>query len=231
MPSRDARARQSGIASRWKRAACLVAWAALIAAPVTADSQVFYKWTDKDGKVQYGDQPPKNFSGEVIRIEVDPTAHVTALPPPPRAAPDAAKSAAPPPPDVATKRRELRNKLEGDLARAREKLELAKAALADVSMPHDDERQVIQQRVDKGRPSGPGSASTGGMLGLGAMLGAAPRSNCQTVSGADGRQVVICPTMVPNEAYHERRKKLEEAVQRAEEEVAAAETAYRRGVD
>ena len=39
------------------------------------------------------------------------------------------------------------------------------------------------------------------------------------------------PTVVPSEAYYERVQKLEDDVRRAEEEVAAAEQAYRRGVD
>lgn len=201
-------------------AAGAFALVALIAAAGAAAQQYIYKWTDTDGKVQYSGQPPKNFSGEVIRIDVDPSSAATA--PDPRSTSDAGrKSAPPPPPDVATKRRELRNKLEADLARAREKLELAKAALADGGVPQDDERQVIQQRMEKG---GPPPAS-------GAMHGSAPRSNCRAVTGADGKTAIICAALIPNEAYHERQRMLEEAVRVAEAEVAAAEQAYRRGVD
>jgi hypothetical protein len=63
------------------------------------------------------------------------------------------------------------------------------------------------------------------------MHGSSPRSNCRVVTDTDGKSTLICATMVPNEAYRERQQKLEEAVRRAEEEVAAAEQAYRRGVD
>ena len=41
----------------------------------------------------------------------------------------------------------------------------------------------------------------------------------------------MCPAIVPNEIYFERIAKLEAAVKQAEEEVDAAEQAYRRGVD
>ena len=41
----------------------------------------------------------------------------------------------------------------------------------------------------------------------------------------------VCPALIPNDAYYERQKQLEDAVKKAEEEVAAAEDAYRRGVD
>ena len=201
-------------------AAGAFALAALIAAAGAAAQQYIYNWTDKDGKIQYSGQPPKNFSGEVIRIDVDPSSAVTT--PDPRSTTDTGRKSAPAPaPDVATKRRELRNRLEADLARAREKLELAKTALAEGSVPQDDERQVIQQRMEKG---GPPPAS-------GAMHGSAPRSNCRVVTGADGKTATICAAIIPNEAYHERQRLLEEAVRVAQAELAASEQAYRRGVD
>ena len=126
-----------------------------------------------------------------------------------------------PPADVAQKRRELRDRLEADLARARAKLELAKAHLADDTAPEENERQIVQQRVEKGMP----------MPGSGAMHGSAERSNCRVVTDNAGKNTLICGTMIPNEAYRERQQKLEDAVRKAEEELAAAEQAYRRGVD
>ena len=212
----------------FRRAAVI---ALMVALPATALAQVFYKWIDAQGKTQYGDRPPKNFSGEVVRIEVDSAANPAA----PAGAPKAASApgkAAVPPSDIAAKRREARERLATELSRARAKLELARAALAGENTPQDDERMVIQQRLDREQPApGGGSSSTGGMHGSGAMHGAPARSNCRTVTGSDGKQLVICPTAIPNEAYHERQRKLEEAVRVAEEEVAAAEQAYRRGVD
>jgi len=197
-----------------------VALAILIAAPFAALGGVLYKWIDKDGKTQYAGEPPKNFTGEITRIEIDEQPAPSApYAPPPRSDPAVKKAA--PPPDVAEKRREVRGRLEADLARARAKLDLARAHLADDSAPQDDERQIVQQRVEKGQP----------LPGAGSMHGSSPRSNCRVVTDTDGKSTLICATMVPNEAYRERQQKLEEAVRRAEEEVAAAEQAYRRGVD
>ena len=57
------------------------------------------------------------------------------------------------------------------------------------------------------------------------------RSNCRQYEQQDGKKVTTCPVSMPSEAYFERVGKLEEAVKAAEEEVATAERAYRRGVD
>lgn len=195
---------------RWR-----IALAVAVALPGLACADAIYKWIDKDGKTQYSGQPPKNFSGEVTRIEIDPPGAVS--PATPRNVPDGAKKPAPAP-DVAGKRREVRNKLEGDLDRARAKLELAREQLADGAAPQDGERQIIQQRVDKGGPPPPSG-------------GWAPRSNCRVVTASDGKPSLICAAAITNEAYRDRQRKLEEAVRQAEEEVAAAEQAYRRGVD
>ncbi len=198
-----------------------------------AAAQVLYKWLDKDGKTQYSDRPPKNFTGEVMRLQPD-----EQPPPVPRAAPkpaakpvERAEEASAAPPDYSAQRRELRRKLQADVANARLKLDTAKAALEAAASPNDEERQVIQQKVEKGKPAGAGSASTGGMIGSGGMHGGAARSNCKTVKGTDGKTITTCPTMVPNDAYYDRVKQLEDAVKVAEEELAAAEQAYRRGAD
>jgi hypothetical protein len=199
-----------------------------------AAAQVLYKWIDADGKTQYSDRPPKNFAGPVTRIEPDeqPAAVPRAPQKPAAQAAEGAQEAATPAQDNAAKRRELRRKLEADVANARAKLDFAKAALEAAASPSDEERQVVQQRVEKGRPApGPGSASTGGMMGSGGMHGGAPRSNCKTVKSSDGRTVTTCPTSVPSEGYYDRVKQLEDAVRAAEEELAAAELAYRRGID
>jgi hypothetical protein len=210
-------------------AAASVAIVAFFASPA-AQSDAFYKWTDKDGKVQYSDTPPKNAPGEVTRVEIDPATNATHLPLPPKN--DAAAAAVEDKgTDMAGKRRALRAALEADVERARAKLERAKAVLAG-AVPEDSERQVIQQRSDKSNPRpGPGSSSTGGMLGSGGMYGNAAKSNCRTVTGSDGKSVITCPTVVPGEAYYDRIGKLEEAVREAAEELSAAEQAYRRGVD
>lgn len=200
-----------------------------------AAAQVLYKWTDAEGKVQYSDRAPKNFTGAVTRLEPD-EQPVPSMPTPGKPLPGATAvqvgEERPAAPDSAGQRRALRLKLEYDVALARRKLESARAALEASPSPQDDERQVIQQKREKGNPApGPGSASTGGMLGSGAMHGGTPRSNCRTVKGNDGKTITTCPTAVPNDAFYDRINALEEAVTVAEKELAAAEQAYRRGVD
>ena len=207
------------------RAAVAVLLAALVAGPAWA--QVLYKWIDKDGNVQYSDKPPVKFGGPVTKIEVDVPPDPDTTPRPPRA-----RDVGPASSEIAAKRRLVRTQLAAEVARARDRLEAAKTALAAADAPLDDERQVVQQRIDQSRPQpGPDSQSTGGMLGMGGMLGGADRSNCRTEQQADGRKVTTCPTYVPGDAYYERVEKLEDAVRRAQADVDAAEEAYRRGVD
>jgi hypothetical protein len=209
-------------------ASALAAFALAVAG--SAAAQVLYKWIDPDGKTQYSDRPPKDFKGTVTRIEPD----EQAAPVPPYRAPrdGVGQDGSRPLPDIAAERREVRRKLAAAVERARDRLAVAKAALEDGGAPQDDERQAVQQRVDAATPApGPGSASTGGMLGNGGMLGGAPRSNCTKSKGSSGQVVVTCPTLVPNDAYYERVRKLEDDVRAAEEELAAAEQAYRRGAD
>ena len=202
--------------------------------PIGALAQVLYKWIDKDGRVQYSDQPPKGFSGPVTRIEPDEAP--TPSPAPPikdPGVPKAAKAGGAMQDiiDMAAKKREERGKLEARVKAAREKLAAAQAA-RDGATPGDNERQVVQQRQDQAVPlPGPGSSTTGGMFGMGAMNGTAARSNCTTSTNAAGNNVVMCPTAVPSEAYYDRIKQLDDAVKAAQDELDDAERAYRRGVD
>ena len=206
-----------------RRVAILLALA--LAAPAYA--QVLYKWTDKDGKVQYADKPPVRFNGTVTKIDID-----VKPDPDTRPAPQRPVDVGPASSDLVAKRRAIRTALAAQVARARDRLEAAKTALAAADAPLDDERQVVQQRLDQARPQpGPDSQSTGGMFGTGGMLGGADRSNCRVEQQADGRKVTTCPTFVPGEAYYDRVQRLEEAVRRAQADVDEAEEAYRRGVD
>lgn len=197
------------------RAWRLLAWSVLFAVNAT-HAATLYKWIDAQGRVQYSDQPPKNFKGEVTRIEQDiaPTPVSAA----PQKSPEAAKADTKPaaekaPPDMATKRRAQREKLAGDVERARARLEAAKAALENGGAPEVDERQVVQQHFAKGTKPG------------------TPRSNCREVTKADGKKSLMCPALVPNEDYYDRIAALEEAIKRAELELEEAERAYRRGAD
>jgi hypothetical protein len=185
-----------------------------------AAGQVLYKWIDAEGKVHYSDRPPKDFKGAVQRIEPDPDAGKPASPaagsrlPPVKDRDASAPSEKAPAGNIAAKRRATRAQLEERLERARAGVESAKKALAVSESPGDDERQVIQQRQ-----------AAGGMHG---MTG---RSNCRIEVGKDGRKVQMCPTAVPTPEYHDRIARLEADLKKAEEELAAAEMAWRRGVD
>jgi hypothetical protein len=199
-------------ADRLKRALAGGLAAMLLGASGIVMAQALYRWTDAEGKTHYGDRPPKNALG-LTRIDTAPETNTLTAPlaPVPKAAADVpAKIAAP---DRNTQRRDTRERLEADLKRARASLELAKKMLAEGGDMMDDERQAVQQRSGRG------------------PVTATARQNCRPVTGKDGKPALMCPGSVPNEQYYERIAKLEEAVRRAEEEVAAAEDAYRRGVD
>jgi len=60
------------------REVLFAALVAVFAMPVAA--QTVYKLIDRNGKVTYSEQPPKDFDGKVIRIEVDPKANTATLP-------------------------------------------------------------------------------------------------------------------------------------------------------
>ncbi len=123
------------------------------------------------------------------------------------------------PPDLAARRRAERERLQHNLDVAREKLVAARKALAEHQVPEGDERQVTQL------PGGdPNKTLMPGTVQISA------RSNCRTVEN-DKKKSVVCPVSTPNEAYYDHIAKLEQAVKEAEDEVADAERAYRRGVD
>src|SRR5258708_34772117 len=54
--------------------------AALLAAQASAE--VLYKLIDKNGKVTYSEEKPKNFDGQVIRLDIDPNANTATMPKP-----------------------------------------------------------------------------------------------------------------------------------------------------
>jgi hypothetical protein len=197
-----------------------------------AFGQVLYKWTDRSGRVVYSDKlPPKGFDGTVTPVlpdlQPDPVPH------------EGIKRSAPVPlpevKDVATQRRETRERLQANVDAARERLEAAQAALEQAQHPGDDDRRVIQQRQDPGqKPVTPMpadvDAATNAVLG-GAPSTPLPRQNCRTTKGANGKESTICSRAVLNEEYYARVEKLELAVHEAEAQLDAAREAYHRGVD
>jgi hypothetical protein len=108
-----------------KRTATILIGAALAMSAGIVAAQTLYKLIDKNGKVTYSESAPKDFPGEVIRIDVDPNRNTATLPrydattKPSDASPSSAKGA--------------------DAATAREKLESARKALADAQQNPRDE--------------------------------------------------------------------------------------------
>ena len=218
----------------WRGIGARLALVAIATCASGAFAATFYKWTDAQGQVHYGDTPPKGFTGEVTRVEVDPGEHV-ATPPGGYSKEQRATlgvPAAPAGPDILEQRRATRAALEARLDAARAKLDAAKAALADAT--GQGSGQVIQQTFDPGRqPTGtplpsnangtvPTQPSMGGGLGM-----SANRSNCRV----NANKTVTCAALVPSEEYQQHVASLEDAVKRAEQEVSDAEIAYRKGVD
>jgi hypothetical protein len=205
---------RSGLA-KVRFSAAAVAIIALTAA-LGCSAQVLYRWVDKDGKVNFSDKPPNAFKGEVTRIQVDSAPDLpAALPAAPRKPARVEEDEKPL--DAAGKRRQVREQLAARLTAARAKVELARKVLSDGEPTDEGERQFVQERFDRNarRPE----------------RTPPPRSNCMAQSTPEGRDIWICPRSIPGEAYFSRQEKLEEALRRAEEELAEAERAYRRGVD
>jgi hypothetical protein len=218
-------------------ARCFAFLALALFAALPLQARVVYKWTDMDGKVQYSDQPPKNFKGSVTRIEADVPADNPAVPPPagPKRA-IAPAAAGEPARDIARERRDRRERLSARLDQARAKVDEARKALSDGEEAQDGERQVIQQRVlNKGNTGAqqmaPNPDPTQNQPATGGGMGMVARSNCRAAKDANGKVVQICAAAILNDAYFERQARLEEALHKAEEELSAAEEAYRRGVD
>lgn len=175
----------------------------------SAGAQVLYKLVDPQGRVTYSDREPKNFDGKVIRLEPDVASNVV---PSAKAGESPAKGA--PKPGLAETRRATREDLEKKLRAAQSRYEAARKAKEDGASPAPGEMQVVQRRY---APLAAGQAP--------------PRPNCFPSVDPNGASLLICPMQVPQEAYFDRLKKLDEELARAEEELQLAERAYRRGTD
>ena len=199
------------------RAAILVA-ALFVVVDALAQTQdapqtrTLYRWTDTQGRVQYSDKPPTGFKGEVKRVDVDLDVNTRpgAAPRAPLVPADVMRDVVPAPPDVAKSRRDKRAKLEEAVRQAEGNVALAKAALEGGGEPKDDETSVVRRQYARPQPG---------------------KSNCRTVPGDDGKPMIVCPSIVPNDTYYDRQRSLEEALRKAEDELAEARNAYRRGVD
>jgi len=65
---------------RPSRIASIVATSLIALCSAGAGAQTLYKLIDKNGKVTYSEEAPKNFDGKVIRLDIDPNANRATLP-------------------------------------------------------------------------------------------------------------------------------------------------------
>jgi hypothetical protein len=107
----------------------IVILAALACAAAAASADVLYKLIDKNGKVTYSEEKPKNFDGQVIRLDIDPNANTATLPRGLGAAPKSDESKTPPPPKRTEKDAKKGGAGKPSVEEARERLERAQAAL------------------------------------------------------------------------------------------------------
>jgi hypothetical protein len=186
-----------------------IAFALAMAVALPGTAQVLYKLTDRQGRVTYADFVPKNFDGTVVRLESDTASNVM----PPGRAPEATPAPAAST-GMAEGRRQKREDLDRKLRAAQARVEAAKKAKELGGEPQPGEMQTVQRRH---APLKRGET--------------APRPNCFQAVDPNGGASLICPQQVPLESYYERQRKLDEELKAAEEELADAERAYRRGTD
>lgn len=107
---------------------CLAFAALLVACALPAAAQTLYKLIDKNGKVTYSEEPPKNFDGQVIRLDIDPKANTATLP----------KPTAPLKADPATDLKEARAR------EAKARVEIARRSLAEArDNPGEDDKTYV----------------------------------------------------------------------------------------
>jgi len=121
----------------------LAAAAALLASQASAE--VLYKLIDKNGKVTYSEEKPKNFDGQVIRLDIDPNANTATMPRPAAGANSGEPTAAP-----ARKASNAKKpSAEQRIAAARERLENAQRALQDArDHPAESDMQIFGNKAE-----------------------------------------------------------------------------------
>lgn len=120
-----------------------LSFAALCVAAVPAFAQTLYKLIDKNGKVTYSEEKPKQFDGQVIPMNIDPNANTATLPKP-QAAPGKGGEVG----EMKVRQRnpvsESQRDAEARLIQAKEKLENAKKALQDAKEnPGPDDMMMV----------------------------------------------------------------------------------------
>jgi len=127
------------MATRMMHLAGAVAALGLAVAATDAAAQTLYKLIDKNGKVTYSEKPPKDFDGQVIRLDIDPKANTATLPKP---------TASAPAPDAAS-----RGASDDRVRAAKAKLESARKAYEQArDNPRDEDLTFIGNKGGGTRP-------------------------------------------------------------------------------
>ena len=125
--------------------------AALAAGATVAAAQTLYKLVDKNGKVTYSETAPKDFPGQVIRIDIDPNRNTATLPKLKESegkANDTSSRGVDGPGNPKTS-----SDAPGNADTARERLEAARKALADAQEnPNEGEVNFIANKGGGVRP-------------------------------------------------------------------------------
>ena len=109
-----------------------------------AVANTLYKLIDKNGKVTYSEEAPKNFDGQVIRLDIDPNANTATLPKPNPVTETAARKR-----DAAEKKDQRLDDLKTKLDEARKKLQDA----TDNPGPEDLDRVGTKAGFTRGVPT------------------------------------------------------------------------------
>ncbi len=136
--------------SRFATRIAIILVCGLAAFAAAAAVEVLYKLIDRNGKITYSQDAPKNFDGQVIRLEIDPARNTATLPkyePAPKAV---AKEGQP---GKLAEERNSKLTREQRLDKARESLEKARKALVDArDNPKDGDIQFIGKVGGGARP-------------------------------------------------------------------------------
>ena len=195
---------------------------AALVAPASAET--LYKLIDKKGKVTYVQEKPRDFDGQVIPMQIDSKVNSAAPTKPPAAKEQPASAPKPKAESLSEqldKRRDRIAKAEARVEQARQRLEAAKKALAEAS-PGEGDLQVMQ---GTGSPTGGGGPANAPSTAI-RPGSSSDKSNCRVVT-TYGKSSTICPSAAPTPEFQERLKGLEDNVKKAEEELDAAQQAWR----
>jgi len=187
--------------------------AAAVLAASSAQSATLYKLVDRAGKVSYVASPPPAFDGKVVPVEIDSSGGKGIMPA--REAPEPSQG------DYLSERRARWAAVEKRLKDARAWLEEAKENFAKAEAGDGDLIWVAKQ-TPPSKPEKPKPHESPMVNGDTRMCGQVMRN---------GQRMQACARPAVSDGFAARLEQLQEQIHQAEQAVAEAEIAYRRGMD